>query len=250
MLLAVTYAKLRLGSKGANLAAIEELIDHTVAGCIKKDGRSPDMILLSEAVYTRGNRFTPETQMEETGGPFMEAMANKARQHNCWMAFNWYEQRTSDGKRYNNNKMLNRSGEVVYSHDKTFITPDDKKIGCSAGSKDDVRPADTEFGPIGMLICFDVDPKNSPKDDRHELIRLHAERGAKMVLVSTIGDYVTETLEGGKAMGVWTAVSGQDSYRKSGLFISNITDPTGRTVAGAVIDEPHERTFCSAEVTL
>jgi predicted amidohydrolase len=246
LLLAVTYAKLRLGSKEANLKAIVKMIDDTAAGCILKHGRTPDMMLFSESLYSRGNK--KGEQFEETGGPLMQAMAAKAKQYNCWMAFNWYEHRTSDGKKYNNNKLLNRQGEAVASHDKTFITQDDIRLGCTAGSKDGVRPFDTEFGPIGMLICYDVDARNG--DHPGELIKLQAERGAKLVLVSTIGDYAQDTRSAGMEAGVWTAHCGQDSYRKSGLCMCNITGPDGDCMAGTAVQQLPEPAFCSAVINL
>jgi predicted amidohydrolase len=246
VLLAVTYAKIRLGSKEANLSVIEKMIDKTAAGCILAHGRTPDMMVFSESIYSRGN--PKGEQFEETGGPLMQAMAAKARQYNCWMAFNWYEHRTADGMKYNNNKMLNRRGEAVASYDKTFITEDDKRFGCSAGSKDDVKPIDTEFGPIGMLICYDVDARNG--EHPGELIKLQAERGAKLVLVSTIGDYALDTRTAGMEAKVWTAHCGQDSYRKSGFCVCNIMSPEGDCVAGAAVQQLPEPTYCSAEIML
>jgi predicted amidohydrolase len=246
LLLAVTYAKLRLGSKEANLAAIVQMIDDTAAGCLKEHGRTPDMMLFSESIYSRGNK--KGEQFEETGGPLMRIMAAKARQYNCWMVFNWYEHRTSDGRKYNSNTMMNRAGDAVASYDKTFITPDDIRLGCTAGSKEDVKPIDTEFGPIGMLICYDVDARNGERPG--ELIALQAERGAKLVLISTIGDYALDTRTAGTEAKVWTAHCGQDSYKKSGLCVCNITDPEGDCVAGTAVQQLPEPTFCSAEINL
>jgi len=246
--LAVTYAKLRLGSKEANLRAIEDLIDETAAGCLAEDGRAPDMILLSESIYTRGNKKT--AQFEETDGPLTRALAAKARRHSCRIVYNFYELRSSDGKKYNVNKMLDRNGETVASYDKTFLPPGDIVFGCTAGSKgvDNVRPIETEFGPIGMLICYDAFEELG--DRRHELFHLLAERGAKMVLVSSIGDYTPDTLRGGIAARVWTAHCGQDGYRNEGLFLSNITDPSGKCVAGVAMRDQGQRSYCSAVIRL
>ena len=98
--LAVTYVKLRLGSKQANLTAIEKLIDDTVAGCKNdEDGKGPDMIVLSESVHSRGNNA--DQQFEETDGPLMQAMAKKGKEHNCYIVYNFYEERSSGGNRYN-----------------------------------------------------------------------------------------------------------------------------------------------------
>jgi len=246
--LAVTYAKLRLGSKEANLRAIEELIDDTAAGCVAEDGRAPDMMLLSESLYTRGNKKSEH--FEETDGPLTRAVAEKARKHNCWIVFNYYELRASDGKKYNTNKMLDRGGRLVASYDKTFLPPDDIKFGCTAGPKDasNVRPIETEFGPIGMLICYDAFEKLG--DRPFELFRLLSERGAKLTLVSSIGDYTPDTLKAGVETRMWTAHCGQDGYRGEGLFISNSTDPYGKCVAGVAKRDQGQRTYCSALIKL
>ena len=247
--LAVTYAKLRLGSYEANLKAMEKLIDETVAGCKNdKDGKAPDMILLSESVFSRGNKS--DQQFEKTDGPLMQAMANKAREHNCYIVYNFYEERTSDGKRYNTNKMINRKGELIGSYDKTRATKDDLNMGCTAGSRNEsnLKPIETEFGPIGMLICYDV--QNGFDERDHDFILLQAERGARLVLISTIGDYSTESRDGGKAAGIWMAVCGQDSYRNDDLYKSNITDPDGNCLAGVAKTETGQRTYCSAVINL
>ena len=247
--LAVTHAKLRLGTKEANLEALKQLIDETVTGCKNEaDGKGPDMILLSELVYSRGNKA--DQQMEETDGPLMKAMAEKAKEHQCYIVYNFYESRTSDGKRYNTNKMVNRKGEVVGSYDKVFATRDDFNNGCVAGSRDEsnLKPIETEFGPIGMLICYDVSNREGYRDN--DLILLHAERGARLVLISTIGDYSTESRNGAIAAGIWTAISGQDSYRNDNLYKTNITDPNGNCVAGVVKEETGLRTYCSAVINL
>ena len=247
--LATTFAKLRLGTKEANLVAVEQLIDETVAGCKNDDdGKGPDLILLSESIFSRGN--SSGQQFDETDGMLMQAMARKALEHNCYIAYNFYEDRTSDGKKYNTNKIINRKGEVVGSYDKTRATNDDLNIGCTAGARDEsnIKPIETEFGPIGMLICYDV--QDGLDDRQHDMMLLHAERGARLVLVSTIGDYCEETRDGGMAAGIWTAISGQDCYRGNDLYKSNITDPDGNCVAGVAKEETGQRTYCSAVINL
>ena len=246
--LAITYGKLRLGSKEANLRAMEKMFDDTVAGCKQKDGIPPDMLVFSEFHYNRGNK--QNEQFEDTDGPLTHAMAKKARQYNCWAIFNYLENRLADKKRYNTNKMMNRDGIIVASYDKTFLPPDDIRFGNTAGAKDEtnVRPIQTEFGPIGMLICYDV--QEDLGDRPYELICLLKERGARLVIVSSIGDYTPDTLKGGIQNKIWTAHCGQDSYREEKYFVSNIADPEGNFVAGVANSSQVEPTYTSALINL
>ena len=247
--LAVTYAKLRLQSKQANLTAIEKLIDDTVTGCKNdEDGKVPDMIVLSELLYTRGN--SADQQLEETDGPLMQSMAKKAKEHDCYIVYNFYEERKSDGNRYNTNKMINRKGELIGSYDKTFVTKEDIDVGCIAGSRDEsnIKPVETEFGPIGMLICYDVQEGLGERE--HDLILLYAERGARLVLVSSIGDYTKEVRDGGMAAAIWTVHCGQDSYQNDDFYKSNITDSYGKCVAGVAKQDTGLRSYCSAVINL
>ena len=260
--LAVTYVQPRQQTKPQSLAVISQLIDETVAGCVGEDGRPPDMMVFSETIYTRGAIGQGGNHFEETGGPLMQLMRAKAQQYNCWMVYNFYEQRMSDGKRYNTNKMINRRGELAASYDKTFVTKDDIALGCTAGLKDasNVRPVMTEFGAIGMLICYDVDSSQGLYPQ--ELVHLLAERGAQMVIVSSIGDYATELRAGGIREGVWTAHCGQDAIDPAqhpgregadALFKSNITNPLGGCMAGVVkrpVPQPAPKTWCSAVINL
>ena len=148
------------------------------------------------------------------------------------------------------NKMINKKGELIGSYDKTFVTKEDIDIGCIAGSRDDsnIKPVETEFGPVGMLICYDVQKDLGERD--HDLILLYAERGARLVLVSSIGDYTAEVRDGGMTTGIWTVHCGQDSYKNDGLYKSNITDPYGKCVAGVAKQDTGLRSYCSTVINL
>lgn len=55
-------------------------------------------------------------------------------------------------KKYNTAFLINRDGEIVYTYDKKHLWGNEKKY-VTAGNKNSV--IDTEFGKIGIVICFD-----------------------------------------------------------------------------------------------
>ena len=87
---------------------------------------------------------------------------------------------SGERKIYNTSYVFNRKGEQIAKHRKMHLFDCDipsarfhESDTLSAGNK--VTVFDTEFGKIGLMICFDI---RFP-----ELSRLMADRGAKLVIV-------------------------------------------------------------------
>jgi predicted amidohydrolase len=247
-----TFIKPKLGSTTENISAVNKLIDNIVLGTKgEADGNGPDMILFSEAIFSRGNSDPNDREQTETG-TIMAAMKAKAVQYSTYIVFNYYEKR--DGNIYCTSVMLDRTGKIKGKYDKIFIGLNGENF-LTRGSEDatNLRPIDTEFGKIGMLVCKDLDttmlgynalakaPFNE-NVERNQAFKTLVNRGAQMVVGSSIGDYTADIADAAKTYTVWAAISGQDT--KSANFVpwtaddyakyalSAIFNPYGEQVAG------------------
>lgn len=105
----------------------------------------PDIVCLPEA-FSRGDD-------ETLAGPTIKRVGAWARQQGCYVICPLH---LKDGERkYNSAVLLDRQGEVVGRYDKIRPTEDELKAGIWPGAKD--PPVfRTDFGLIGIQICFDV----------------------------------------------------------------------------------------------
>ena len=115
---------------------------------------NPDIICLPEIFpFTNiRNGQTLAESAEEPIGPIIKPFAEFARKHNCYVICSTYTK--SAGKYYNAAVLLDRQGKLVGEFRKMFPTEGEIEMGISPGSPD--PPVfDTDFGKIGMQICFD-----------------------------------------------------------------------------------------------
>jgi len=230
---ATTCIKLRLGSKSKNLAEILDLIDKTANAC------NPDIIVLSESIFTRMNCGTVLSSADDTGnsedlsGPVFEALKRKAVERKCFIAFNLnapYENGTPAGV-YNSNFIISPEGKIIGRYDKNRVPEGEINSGLSIGSGRPVfeltiRGMDVK---VGMAICYDV-AEEAYSAGEERVVKTLANKGAKIVLVSTIGDYTSKAVEDAKDNGIYMVVSGQDKYRGDDLGASAIIDPKGNVL--------------------
>jgi len=132
----------------------------------------PDIICLSEVFTHTGLRGLPPVpeRAEEVPGPIIKKFAAFAKKHHCYVICPIYTKR--DGHVYNAAVLIDRDGKVAGEYDKIRPTEGEIKSGISPGPVD--PPVfKTDFGIIGMQICFDA---NWPEGWR----RLK-EKGAKII---------------------------------------------------------------------
>jgi beta-ureidopropionase len=105
----------------------------------------PDIACLPE-LFTRG---LPES----VPGPVTRRLALWARAHSSYVIFGL---KTRAGERvYNSAILLDRQGQVIGQYNKMHPTEGELKEGTHPGDTD--PPVfQTDFGPIGIQICFDV----------------------------------------------------------------------------------------------
>ncbi len=140
----------------------EQRLNATLARLDQATGFEPDIACLPEGA-TLSNAETLPSSMAKRVGQW-------AHQHNCYVIFPLYIQ---DGKRqYNSALLIDRKGDVVGRYNKIRPTEGELQKGISPGALD--PPVfKTDFGVIGIQICFDV---NWPEQWR----RLK-QRGAEIV---------------------------------------------------------------------
>jgi predicted amidohydrolase len=124
----------------------------------------PDIISLSEV-------FANDTETaQEVPGPITDTFSNYAKKHHCYIICTLYTRRNH--KLYNTAVLIDRKGAIVGMYDKIYPTEGECDKGVTPG---DPIPKvfQTDFGKIGILICFDI---NWP-----EVWRSLREQGAEIV---------------------------------------------------------------------
>ena len=236
---AVTCYRIYLPTRESKLKEILKIVDKTAKGC------SPDVIVLSESIYERGLGFAGE----RVPGLYVEALKEKCIEHNCCIVANQFDRR-DNGKLYNTNVFLDRQGNIAAKYDKLRIPTSEVNGGVLAG--EEFLAFDTEFGKVGMEICYDL--------DYPEVAEGIVKNGAEIIFASTIGDYSYEALQSAKNCKVFMAVAGSDKYRDNDLDPSVIINNNGEIIA-SVIDRtsPHSQdiefqdgdgSFCFADIDL
>lgn len=116
----------------------------------REGARGVDLLVLPET-FNMLDRNRPET----LEGPLVTAMSELARRHRMYVVCPI--DRLRDGVRLNSAVLLDRAGQVLDVYDKVYPYWSefevDPPIHVPAGRAHGV---DTDFGRIGMAICFDV----------------------------------------------------------------------------------------------
>ncbi len=107
----------------------------------------PDLICLPEAFAT-----TPKTA-EPVPGPIINIFSEWAKKHHCYIICPIHARKS--GRVYNTAVLIDREGKVVGMYDKIYPTEGEIDDGVTPGK---LKPPvfKTDFGTIGILICFDV----------------------------------------------------------------------------------------------
>jgi predicted amidohydrolase len=134
----VSQAELQYDSK--------DLMEATMERLNQAASFRPDIACLPELFSNGAPELVP--------GPVTGKLAAWAREHSSYVVFGL---RTQKGERvYNSAILIDRKGKIIGQYNKIHITEEDIKEGMVPG--DDVGPLvfKTDFGTIGIQICFDV----------------------------------------------------------------------------------------------
>ena len=125
---------------------------------------------------------------EPAGGPVWQALSDAARENQVWVVGGSFPE-SADGKLYNTSFVFDRKGNQVARHRKIHLFDVDIAQGPSFRESDTLSAGDaptlfdTEFGTIGLCICFDL---------RFPELFLHMARaGAQAVIVPAAFNEVT-----------------------------------------------------------
>lgn len=136
-----------------------------------------DLILLPETF----TGYDPR-QFEPIDGPCASLMSRKAKQHRMYVSGTFIHRDAEDGHLYNSGLLFDRGGKRAGRYDKLHLySPELMHDGITPGR--DVPVFSTDFGTIGMMICYD-----SWFPDVAELLAL---KGAELILFPNAGYYRT-----------------------------------------------------------
>jgi predicted amidohydrolase len=107
----------------------------------------PEFFGVFEHIKGRWDKYA-----ETVPGPTTDALARKARKHSMYVVCPLLEKR--DGKLYNSAVLLDRKGKVAGIYCKHVPTIGELENGVVPGTE--VKAFKTDFGKVGMAICFDL----------------------------------------------------------------------------------------------
>jgi len=199
-------------------ATVRDNLD-LMAKVLDEAGRGkPDVVLLTEFFPEHGVKGTVHDRSEPIPGPATDALARKAREYRTYIIAGMLE--LDGGKTYDTAVLIDRQGRVAGKYRKTHLPLAEVEDGETPGS--DYPVFDTDFGRIGILVCWDfVFP---------ETFRILRLEGAEIVFLPIAGDPGTrhfDTITRARALdnGVYLVASVSDGAP------SRIVNPDGEVMA-------------------
>ena len=173
-----------------------------------------DIILLPEGITLVGTGKTYADVAEPLPGPTTTRLGEVARERHAWIVAGVLEREGS--AIYNTAVLIDRDGRLAGKYRKVYLPREEVEGGITAGS--DYPVFHTDFGTIGMMICWDVQYPDPA--------RALALRGAELILMPIWG--------GNTVLGAARAIENQVYLASSGYdYPTEIVDPNGEVRARA-----------------
>lgn len=142
---------------------------------------NPDFVILPEMFCCPYQTENFPIYAEKEGGPVWQQLSGYAKQYGIYLIGGSKPEKDAEGNVYNTSYIFDREGKQIGKHRKVHLFDIDIKGGqtfkesdtLTAGDSDTVF--DTEFGKIGVMLCFDI---RFP-----ELSRMMVNDGAKVIFV-------------------------------------------------------------------
>lgn len=142
---------------------------------------NPDFVILPEMFCCPYQTENFPIYAEKEGGPVWQQLSGYAKQYGIYLIGGSMPEKDAEGNVYNTSYVFDREGKQIGKHRKVHLFDIDVKGGqtfkesdtLTAGDSDTVF--DTEFGKIGVMLCFDI---RFP-----ELSRMMVNDGAKVIFV-------------------------------------------------------------------
>ncbi len=212
-----TITTLSFCPKGARTVA--ETVEQAVTWIDLAAHDKPDLIVLPEA-FAAGNEQCRASKAnfcasaEPIDGPTVGRMAACARQHRCYIAAPVVLER--DQKRTNSIVMLDRDGQIAAVYEKNFPPIYELESGRNVMPGTEPTIVETDFGRVGLLICFDL--------NFQELRHTYEQLGPQLLVFCSL-------FEGGMLTRIWALLNGcyfVSSFPGNGSVFVN---PLGRLLA-------------------
>jgi len=172
-----------------------------------------DVLLFTESGYDRG--IMPiSAKGVSFPGDITDRFSEKAKKYNCYILVNLAEE--ENGFYFNSTALIDRSGNIIGKYRKTHLPKCELEIGFSHG--DELPVFDMDFGKVGVLTCFDI--------EFFEAGRFLRNKGAEIIFVPTIGNYLMNSQMQAKWHGLYVVVSGAHVPQPS-----RIIGPNGEIIA-------------------
>jgi predicted amidohydrolase len=113
----------------------------------------PDIVCLTEVFDTRDTGLAHLDMAQALEGPTFTRIAEKARQHHCYIVCAFIEKRA--GLVFNTAAVIDRNGGLTGRYDKIHPTISEVEDHVVPG-KNEPTVIRTDFGKIGCQICFDA----------------------------------------------------------------------------------------------
>ena len=142
---------------------------------------NPDFVILPEMFCCPYQTENFPIYAEKEGGPVWQQLSGYAKQYGIYLIGGSMPEKDAEGNVYNTCYVFDREGKQIGKHRKVHLFDIDVKGGqtfkesdtLTAGDSDTVF--DTEFGKMGVMLCFDI---RFP-----ELSRMMVNDGAKVIFV-------------------------------------------------------------------
>ncbi len=204
-------------------AKTPELMVERIMEVLKEVTRyNPDFVCLPEAFpfeYVEAKLSFP--QRVEVSLKVLDQFAEFAKQNNCYTVCPVFT--SSEGRIYNSAVVFDRAGRRIGQYNKIHETVGYVKGGITCGAMfQPVIP--TEFGPIGIQICYDIN-----WDDGWKMLR---DQGVKII-------FWCSAFDGGKQLNMKALQNKCIIASSTNKNVSKVCDIDGRTVAKTGIWEPN-----------
>ena len=195
-----------------NLEKFSELIAKAAA-------QKADIVCLPEDITLAGTDLNYISASEPVPGPTTQFLGNIARKYNLYIVAGILE-RKGDVV-YNTSVLISRTGNLAGKYRKISLPREEIDGGVTPG--DSLPVFDTDFGRIGMMICWDV---SFP-----ETARTLAQKGAEVIFLPIWGGNLTLAKARAIENQVYLVSSSYD-------MITAVFDQEGEVMKEATKDEP------------
>ena len=142
---------------------------------------NPDFVILPEMFCCPYQTENFPIYAEKEGGPVWQQLSGYAKQYGIYLIGGSMPEKDAEGNVYNTSYIFDREGKQIGKHRKVHLFDIDVKGGQTFKESDTLTAGDsntvfdTEFGKIGVMLCFDI---RFP-----ELSRMMVNDGARVIFV-------------------------------------------------------------------